>query len=230
MKYCAIVNLLCLLVTIRLQAQITIDAVSTDTIDLFNKQQHLTEKKYSKVPLWSTLLLPGTGHQSIGRSTSALGYISTDVMSLFCALFFHRYGNKLIDNSRAYASMYAGATVSANDELYWQAVGIFNDYNDFQRNMQLLRNSDELYTSETHFWLWEDEAFRKEFVSMQKLAKRLNTVSSFFIGAMVLNRIIAFVDLRSIMKNIRYSDNVAVYFRPYTTTRSSGGLILSAEF
>ncbi|MBN1307650.1 MAG: hypothetical protein JXA18_07030 [Chitinispirillaceae bacterium] len=229
MKYFTVINLLCLFFLTRSQAQITIDAVSTDTIDLF-KQQHPTEKKYGKLPLWSTLLVPGSGHQLIGRPKSALGYISTDVVSLFGAIFFNRYGKKMIDNSRVYASLYAGVTVSANDELYWQAVGNFNDYYDFHRNMKLVRDSDKLYSDQSYFWSWEDEAFRKEFFSMQKFAKQLSTVSSFFIGAMVLNRIIAFIDLRSIMKNSRYSNNGDIYFRPYTTDRSSSGLIVSAAF
>lgn len=229
MKYLALFNLFFLLFTIRLQAQINIDAVSTDTIDLFN--QHLTDKTSSTLPLWSTLLLPGSGHQSIGRSKSSLGYISVDVISLFCAIFFTRYGKKIIDNSRAYASLYAGVSTSVNnDEFYWQAVGNFNNYDDFHQNLKLMRDSDESFNDELHLWSWEDESFRKEFVSMQKLAKQLNTVSSFFIGAMVLNRIVAFIDLRSIIKNTRYNENAAVYFRPYKTNRSSCGLILSAEF
>ena len=229
MKKIILIGYACLLWTARPSAQIDIDAISTDTVDLFSLQQQSAPKK-NPLPLWSTLLLPGSGHQSIGRSKSAFGYISADVISVFCALFFSRYSKKMIDNSRSFASLHAGVFSSVDDDFFWQVVGSFNTNADYLQTMDLIRDPDKRYDEERFGWIWEDKIYREEFVSMQKVAKQLNTVSSFFIGAMILNRIIAFIDLRSDLKNNRYTENTAVRFRPFQPGGSSGGLIVSAEF
>ena len=126
--------------------------------------------------------------------------------------------------------MYAGVTSSVDDDFFWQVIGSFNTNADYLQTMDLIRDPDKRFDEERFGWIWEDEAYREEYVSMQKVAKQLNTVSSFFIGAMILNRIIAFIDLRSDLKNNRYTEGSAVSFRPFRPRGSSGGLIMSAEF
>lgn len=229
MKRIIAIGSFCLFWTVRLPAQIDINTISTDTVDLFSLQSTDAPAK-SSLPLWGTIIFPGLGHQAIGRSKSALGYVSADVISLFCAIFFNSYSKKMIDNSRSFASLHAGVSSSIDDDLFWNAVGGFSTNADYLQTMDLVRDPEKRFAGERFFWTWEDDAYREEFVSMQKNAKKINTVSSFFIGAMILNRIIAFIDLRSDLKNNRYVKKTAVRFRPFRQGRWPAGLIMAAEF
>jgi hypothetical protein len=211
-------------------AQITIETVTTDTVDLFNNKQLNTPRYYSKGALWSTLLIPGSGHQIVGKNKRALGYITFDLLSLFGALYFNQFSNKLISNYQSYASNYAGIKESINNDFYWEVIGSFDNYYDFQETMDLVREKDKRFVEEKYFWMWEDSLFRAEYVTMQKKAKRIRMVSSFFIGAMILNRIVAFIDLRSTLKNNRFSKVSTLSFRPYFSKSSANGLVLSSDF
>lgn len=210
-----------------LSAQIQIDTVTTDTIDLFNNIK--ASSTPSRGAIWSTLLIPGSGHQVIGHRFRALSYLSFDVFSLFGAVVFNQYSRKTEQNYRAFASFHAGIPSSNADEYYWQIVGNFDTYHDYHETMKLIRDFDDRFTDEKYFWQWDDESFREEFVSMQKTSKRMKTISSLFIGAMLLNRIIAFIDIRSSFKNERFSLS-SVSLNPIRTSPSAAGLQITTSF
>ncbi len=211
------------------RAQIVIDSVTTDTIDILNFRK-ISDQNRNTVPLWSTLFIPGPGHQSIGRSNSAMAYISADIISFFCAIFFNRCSVKTIKNSKAYASLHAGAASSVDDDLFWQAVGGFDTQSDYLQTLDLMRESDRRFEEERYRWVWEDKAYREEFQSMQKKGKMFGTVSSFFIGALILNRVVAFIDLRSTLKNNRYIQKTALHISPVLLKGTSMGGAISADF
>ncbi len=229
MKKVALFIFFCTFSSFKSHAQISIDAVSTDTIDLFNKKNEIssTTPKYA---LWSTLLLPGPGHQSIGRTRSALSYLSVDAISLCGAIFFNQYSKKCVKNYHAYAAQYAGVNSPVKDDFFWQVIGNFNTSADFHGTMRLVRDPDNRFIDENFYWSWEDTIYQKEFVSMQKNAKQIGIVSSFFIGAMILNRIISFIDLRSMFKNNHYNDNSTISIQPFIGSSSTSGLIFTADY
>ena len=229
MKLFAAIIVLCCIGATRLQAQINIEGISTDTVDLFNKPP-VTSEKPSSFSLLSTLILPGSAHQSIGRPKSALGFISLDAVSLFSAIFFYRTAAKTTENAKAFAALYANAPAGVDDNYFWKMVGSFDNYTDFHETMRLIRDPDDKFNAETYFWKWDDKSSREEFITMQKNANRYITVSSFFIGAMVLNRIIAFIDMRTALKDNRYNKNASISVTPYISDCSARGLMVRSEF
>ncbi|MCX7725478.1 MAG: hypothetical protein N2053_01385 [Chitinispirillaceae bacterium] len=212
-----------------LQAQIKVEEITTDTVDILAKK---TEKApYSEnLLLLSTLILPGTGHQLTGSYIKALSYTSIDVVCGFLSLFFYLSSVKGVENSRGYAALYAGAPAYVKDEYYWSLVGSFNTSAEYIETLRLIREQDSRYTEEEFFWKWEDESLRKEFVLMQKKAKNSATASYFFIGALIINRVVSFIDLRSSMKNIRYYKNVSLSVEPAYMNGFCGELVLKAKF
>ncbi len=210
-------------------AQISIDPVSTDTVNILDQRPAGSNRKET-VALWSTLLIPGSGHRIAGYQSNALGYISADVASLCGALFFHHYEKKINTDSRSFAALYAGAAASVNEEYYWQVVANNYSYDDFHETLGLERDKEKRFLEQKFYFQWQDTSYQNEFVSMQKTAKRLGTVSSFFLVAMILNRVVAFIDLRSALKNVRYQGGSSLSFKEFSPNHFSHGIMLSSEF
>lgn len=214
----------------QVQSQISINDISTDTIDLFSRAQLSSSAKPMAPSLISTLLLPGSAHQGLGRSKSALAYISIDAAVLFSAIFFNRFAEKTTSDAKAFAALFAKAPADLKDDYYWQIVGAFDSYADFQEAVQLNRVSDEKFGDESFIWRWDHKSYRDEFVSMQKNAKRYGMISSFCVGAMVLNRIISFIDVRTALKSNRYNGKAAISIAPYSSGFSANGLVVRSNF
>lgn len=227
-----LVTLLFLLYQHHVHAQITIDAISTDTVDLFSKQDISTESNNNTgVILASTLLLPGTGHQYIGRAHSALSYVSADIISLVCALFFKSRSTQLTADAKAYAALYAGTVSRTTDDRYWQMLGHFATMSAYNNTMDLVRDPGSKYTDVNLLWSWEDESYQKKYVSIQKNAKKVNIIGSFFLGAMVLNRVVAFIDLKYSLKHNTFLQGSPISMHPFVTPNlSAPGLALFTTF
>ena len=226
MKYTIL--LILVIFTRSIFAQISIDAISTDTINIFNQQQQQKNRTPTGIS-WISLLLPGSGHQYVGSRKKALGYITLDLFALTGVIFFKQYNNRLISNYKSYAAQNANISTPVSDDYYWQIIGSFDSYYDYQETLDLVRESERKFTEQQFFWRWNDTMLRDEYISFQKVAKRFNTISSFFIGAMILNRIVAFIDLRTILKNDRFQ-NSSLSFKPITLTPSANGVALETTF
>jgi len=213
-------------------AQISIDTITTDTVDIFN-QTSLDAPKSAIPALWLSAIVPGSGHQMLNRPKSALTYLSIDVIALCGAFAFHHYSIKEDQNAKALAYLHAEVTnASPDDEFFWQVIGNFNTYQDYHTAYPVdARVFSDRFTGEEYSWNWgEHETFRDDYQTLRKEAKRMSTLSAFFIGAMVLNRLVAVIDLRSSIKNRRYTTTTHdISFIPVHTT-TSNGLMVSATF
>ena len=209
-------------------AQISVDAISTDTVDIFSKQRQQADRIPSGIS-WLSLLVPGSSHQIIGSGNKALGYITIDIFALTGAIFFRNYSNRLASNYKAYAVQYADIPSAVSDDFFWQIIGNFDSYSDYQQTLDLVRDNENRFSDERYLWKWQDESYRKKYISFQKVAKKFSTVSSFFIGALVLNRIVSFVDIRTMLKNSRFK-STTLSFKPVSFDRTTNGIVLQTTF
>lgn len=220
-----------LFAALSVDAQISIDTVSTDTVDILGKVKEIPEKDSRRGPLFATILLPGTGHQAIGKKVSALSFLTVDVVAACGMILFNQFKNRTDRSSRAYASQYAGVGTSTDNEYYWDLVGSFATHGDYRQTLDLMREPDSRFDKEEFLWAWEDEYYRKEFVSMQKSSKRLGMASSFFLGAMILNRVVAFVNMRTTLKkNSTLIENARIFYEPDFSVPAGGRVTLTADF
>ena len=221
--------LVILVFSARVYSQITVDAISTDTVDIFSKQ-HLQQTDHIPSGIsWLSFIVPGSGHQLVGSGNKALGYIAVDICALAGVIFFRNYSNRLAANYKAYAAEYAGVTSSISNDYYWQIIGNFNNYSDYHQTLDLVRDTEKRFAEQQYFWNWQDETYRKDYVSFQKTAKKFNTISSFFIGAMILNRVVSFIDLRTMLKNNRFR-GTSLSFKPVSLGHSANGVVLETTF
>lgn len=214
-----------------LHAQISIDTITTDTINIFD-QARITAPASSAAALWITPLIPGAGHQIASRPKRALAFISLDVLSLCGALALHHYAQKATQNAQAVAYLHAGIQNSSTDEYFWQIVGNFDSYEDYHRAYPTdFREFSDKFSEEKYYWEWDQkETVRKEYNTFRKESKRMSTLSAFFVGAMFLNRLVAFIDLRTSLNNQRFtSAPPSVTFSP-VSGHSGSGLMLTTTF
>lgn len=203
-------------------AQLSVESITTDSVNLFVDNKEAA--KSSRVALGATVLLPGLGHQYIGRSNSALVYFTADILSLFGAIFSEQYSHKLQSEARGYAGQYASVQAENKDGRYWQMVGSFNSMREYNDAIGLNR-ADGAYEDESYNWYWADDSYRDEYNKIRNNSHKFHTATAFFIGAMVLNRIVSFVDIRSSTrhKSIKFAPTVS-------STMQSSGISVTANF
>lgn len=209
-------------------SQITVkDGVTTDSVNLFT--QYDNTMKSSKFAIAASLILPGSGHQYLGRNNSALAYLAVDVFSLVGAIYSEKYSRRLNADSRGFAGLNAGAT--GGSEQYWQDVGAFDDTKSYNDAVDLNRDKGKRYDSESQTWFWADPDARTEFNEMRKTARKYHLVSSICIGAMVLNRVLSVVDIRASTRYRVVKGVASVKIEPsISSDLSSAGILMSARF
>lgn len=207
-------------------AQVTIQDKSTDSVNVFSVTEQSV--KSAKLAMAASFVLPGMGHQYLGRAQSAFAYIGVDILSLFGAIFSEQYSRKLESDARGYAGLYASVKNGTKDDYYWRVIGEFNDMESYNQAVRLNRDFDEEYTDGKMSWKWIDDSFREEYSQIMKNSRQFHTAASFFIGAMVLNRIVAFVDIRA---TTRYKGIKSTAFQPLISPDfTSAGIAVSAGF
>jgi hypothetical protein len=179
-------------------AQVVVEeGVTTDTVELFAKAN--APEKSGVLAMGASLLLPGLGQQYLGQESRAFLYYSMEALFIFGAIYSHYNSKKVFDDAKAYASAHAqieggsGAT-----DQFWQDVGQYDASEDFNNTLLLdNRNFDGAYLAPNLQWRWDDPENRKTtYSSYIKNSMRYDVASSFFIGAMILNRLVSFVDAR----------------------------------
>jgi hypothetical protein len=180
------------------QAQVTIEnSVTTDSINLFSADT--SAHKSPTLAMAASLLLPGLGHEYIGRERSALAYFSVEAASIFAFFFCTHYANKVALDAAGYAWVHSGATGSIKDadDPYWKLVGNFIDVQEYNSYMDLNRSPEQKITDEAQAWHWDDKSSQDRFNALRSTSRSLRIASTFFIGALVLDRVVAFIDIRS---------------------------------
>jgi hypothetical protein len=209
-------------------AQIAVrDEVTTDSVNLFT--QYDQTHKSSNIAIAASLILPGSGHQYLGRNNSALAYLAVDIFSLVGAIYSEKYSRRLNIDSKGFAGLNASA--NGGNDLYWQAVGDFDDSKSYNDAVDLNRDKDKRYDSESKQWFWANPDDRTEYNEIRKTARKYHLVSSICIGAMVLNRVISVVDIRASSKYKVLKGVASVKIVPsISSDLSSAGVLMSALF
>jgi hypothetical protein len=179
------------------------DAIATDSVDIFSEPAAGTVKSPT-FAMVSSLILPGTGHHYCERNRSALVYFSAEAALIFGFFFCNHYAKNLAVDAAGYAWIHAGArgAIQSADDSYWKKVGKYMDVHDYNAAVDLDRlDYANKITGEDRFWRWDSEDSKERFNSLLSASRLFHIVSSFCIGALVLDRMIAFIDIRTFTRN-----------------------------
>ncbi len=205
-----------------LQAEpVTETPVATDSVDLFAHTQE--PQKSAALAMAASLILPGSGHEYLGRDQSALAYISVDVAAIFGFFFCMNYSQKLTEDAEGYAWLHSGAQAPVSNTAYWNAVGSFWNTQAYNTTMNLNRTPNLEITSPSQVWQWDDQSSQDRFNSLLSSSHKFQVVGDFMLGAMVINRALAFIDVRAYTRNLRIKPQVSI-------SPQSIDLSLSASF
>ena len=185
------------------QAQLVVeDDIKTDSVNVFATAE---PARYSAgIAIAATVLLPGLGHQYIGDEQRTLSYIAAEALAWFGFFYCESYALRLEGDAHAFANTWAGAQGGAKaDELYWLDVGRLMDSEGqdpyplgHEQIQSLNRTTQDRYIADNLQWHWQSNDLRKEYQQQIQNTVNFHVAANFFIGAMVLNRIIAFMDIR----------------------------------
>lgn len=177
-------------------AQVTVeDEIVTSEVSFFNESADKQRNLIAAMSL--SLALPGMGHYYIDKPKSAFVYLSVDLASLFGAVVFYGLAGERERNARSFAVSMAGIGRAPSGEAYWRNVGAFMDAAEYNESVELSRGeADALYQDQESWWHWADGEQQDEYNNQRQKARNFRVASSFFVGALVVNRIISAIDLR----------------------------------
>lgn len=212
MKSKILLTILVFIFTVSSQVIIEED-MSTDTINLFDASKSRSNiedpSKSVALAMFGNVLLPGLGHKYIGKEKKAFAYFAIDAVAILGTIFSSQYSKKVYSNSRAFAFNYAGtrSTRDREDE-YWKNIGekIYKTVDDYNYVQVLERHPERKYLNDEDYWEWGSDDAQKKYREMREQASNLKVTSSFFLGAMLLNRAISMIDGRISAK--RYNESV----------------------
>jgi hypothetical protein len=133
------------------------------------------------------------------------------------------YSQKLTEDAEGYAWLHSGAQAPASNTAYWNAVGSFWNTQAYNTTMNLNRTPNLEITSPNQVWQWDDQSSQDRFNSLLSSSHKFQVVGDFMLGAMVINRALAFIDVRAYTRNLRIKPQVSI-------SPQSIDLSLSASF
>jgi hypothetical protein len=189
------------------QVQVEEDVV-TDSVDVFTIRK--VPQKSSVIAMVSSLVLPGAGHQYIGNKNAAVAFLSAEVLFILGAYTCQQHSSEVFSSARSYAYAYAGVQGGTGaDDFFWRTIGKTMDSDGLNQSrslgwnqiQDLNRTPENKYLDPNLQWRWQDESSRDRYNSMLNQMMTYHVASNFFIGAMIVNRIVAFVDARVAAQN-----------------------------
>jgi hypothetical protein len=193
------------ILTVSTYAQVHVEEeMSTDSVDLFAK--NTGSQKSGALAMISNLVLPGLGHFYYGNEKAACGFFVAEALFVFGAIACNQYSHEISNSAHSFAIAHADIQGGAGaDEFYWQNVGKTMDsdglnqsraagYNQFE---DLNRASDNnKYLTPNLQWRWDDESSRSKYNAFLKTSVNYQVAANFFFGALILDRLVAFIDIR----------------------------------
>jgi len=214
---------------VSISAQISVVDVTTDTVNVFSKDDNAI--KSNKIAMAASIALPGLGQQYIGKRHAAFIFAGLDIAALFGAIFCETYSRRFDRDAYGFAASRASIDGTGKDALFWNNVGNHLSMEDYN-TVAGLNGTDQMYNDPSYSWRWApDEADFKQYQQMRFDARKLHTVASVCLGAMVLNRIISLVDIRASSKYKKSDDMVSFSVNPaFSPGLNYAGLSVSAHF
>ncbi len=208
------------------------DVRSTDTIDIF-KSAEREQTKSPRLAMFANLLVPGLGHKYLGFERRSFIFFATEALLITGSVFSERYSHKLYTNAISYAHNYAKISTDKDiDHIYWKIIGDkdFPTYKHFNNAADNDRIFDEKYVKPDETWVWEADVYQEHYRKTRKEAMAFHVTSSFFIGAMILNHVVAFIDVRIMAKRRSYASTTPTILPYYSYRNKKVGLVLAKNF
>jgi hypothetical protein len=179
-------------------------------------------------------VLPGLGHEFIDRADRAAIFFAIEATCIAGMAWSERSSRVLSDNARTVAAAHAGVRSNEGGDNFWHTIGLYQDADEYNRYLEYNRTVDisrHKFVADNAQWRWDDESSRTEYNGLRTAADRFHLAATFFIAAMVIDRVAAFLDTRALMRDTGVRE-VSLDMRvvPFVAARGSPGLALAVNF
>lgn len=178
--------------SLKTQLSFNAEKVENGFLDLTPPQ--ISEKKSAGIAVLYSLLLPGMGELYAGRYD--VGKFSTIADGALWITFagFNMYGAQQRDNYKSYAQSFAGVDSNGKDDIYYANIGAYINVEEYNNQMLLDRDFENVYDENTHYWEWQTNNNRLEYKNTWTSSESAYNNLKFVAGALVLNRLISVIN------------------------------------
>ncbi len=226
-----------------LSAQIVIEEVGVDSSKgrsvTIGSDSIVGSKKVWRAAFLS-LAVPGFGQYYLEEKKKGTAYFSADLILLGGSFFSEASSRRLYKNSINYAKNNA-LTSSTRDrkDVYWNDIGfgdsLITSIDDWNSELAKGREFGRMYEGSTayekDYWSWLSISSKLSYIDQRDRAEKWHTASYIFLGGMLVNRIVSFVDGR--VSANRYNSNLfsTIAIEPhYSFARDAGGVTVYGSF
>lgn len=173
---------------------------------------------------FTSMIIPGSGQMLSNARNRGEVMIWLDALLWIGWTGFSWYRTNREQDARIIAHQYAGADISIRDNKYYQALERYNNSETY--NEDIRREARELYPDdpdaqrryfESHGyfdkaqWQWKSDSIRIfSYWQTRRSARNAGMAVSFFSAALVLNRIVSFIDCIFFLPERRIGDKLEV--------------------
>ena len=169
-------------------------------------------------PKIKSLILPGWGELSYDNTRRGKLFLYMESALIISAYMFNDLSNSYESDYIAYARIHANVNLKNEDYMFALDVGSndntvsFNDIKERRRSLMMRLNSQgkiireynrEIYPEGIQYdWDWDADSNRKKFNSMRIKSINYEKYATFALTGMILNRIISFIDVMILERNV----------------------------
>lgn len=143
-----------------------------------------------------SLVLPGWGQSALGANRQARRFLIAEAGLWLSYMTAARGARVYRKDYRAYATLHAGASGRQRPDIYYFRLGAYDNIYEYNQVQLRQRNVGALYLiGGDGDWDWDSTANREQYRDLRRASLSLNKVASFAISGMVLNRVLAAINV-----------------------------------
>ncbi|MEE9466362.1 MAG: hypothetical protein V3W14_12415 [Candidatus Neomarinimicrobiota bacterium] len=143
-----------------------------------------------------SLVLPGWGQGNLGADRQARRFLIAEAGLWLSFLTAYKGAQVYQEDYRAYATLHAGASSRIRPDIYYFRLGAYDNIYEYNQVQLRRRNVGALYLiGGDGDWDWDSSASREQYRDLRNTSLRLSKVASFAVSGMVLNRVLAAINV-----------------------------------
>lgn len=151
-----------------------------------------------------SLIVPGWGQYSLGRTNAALAFLGTEAALVGGMLALHAYGVSTRDDYRALAAAHAGV-VGGHGHDFYVDVGNWMSVDDYNARRLQERDFAAMYTDPADRWYWSSDAQRAAMETKRIKSDRAFNSMLYLVGGVVLNHVASAIHAGRMSARLRES-------------------------
>jgi len=159
------------------------------------RQDNVTGLKSPSKALMLSLLVPGAGHVYAGANQRYRIFFSTEAACWLAFGAFTVWHNQKENEFRGWATQHAGVDPRGKPDDFWRVMTYYSSRGEYEIYGRADEPARPSYPNLAGWdWQWDTDGSRLHYRQLRNSAKEADRRTTFAVGAMVFNRIVAAID------------------------------------